>query len=126
MTLTHEDAIKRAEYIGQIAEETLFEADRVGAYPSKFKDAIFETQLHRLLRPKRYGGFGLGYVFWQRLLAPLPSIVFLVPGWHLSCPHMKVGSPCYPPKGAKKFLPAMNLLRIFFSQWGRPKWWKAA
>ncbi|MES2237365.1 MAG: acyl-CoA dehydrogenase [Pseudomonadota bacterium] len=61
MTLTHEEAIKRAEYIGQIAEETLFEADRVGVYPGKLKDAIFETQLHRLLRPKRYGGFGLGY-----------------------------------------------------------------
>jgi alkylation response protein AidB-like acyl-CoA dehydrogenase len=61
MSLTHEEAIKRAKYVGQIAEEDLFEADRNGVYPSRLKDAIKETQLHRLLRPKRYGGFGLGY-----------------------------------------------------------------
>ncbi len=57
--LTHEEAIKRAEYVGQIAEAELFEADRNGGYSTKLKDAIHETQLHRLLRPKRYGGFGM-------------------------------------------------------------------
>ncbi|MDD3381005.1 MAG: acyl-CoA dehydrogenase family protein [Rugosibacter sp.] len=57
--LTHEEAIKRAEYVGQIAEAELFEADRNGGYSTKLKDAIHETQLHRLMRPKRYGGFGM-------------------------------------------------------------------
>lgn len=57
--LTHEEAIKRAEYVGQVAEAELFEADRKGGYSTKLKDAIHETQLHRLLRPKRYGGFGM-------------------------------------------------------------------
>jgi len=28
--LTHEEAIKRAEYVGQVAEAELFEADRNG------------------------------------------------------------------------------------------------
>lgn len=60
-SLTHDEAIKRAKYVGQVAEAELFDADRNGRYSSKLKDAIFETQLHRLLRPKRYGGFGLGY-----------------------------------------------------------------
>jgi alkylation response protein AidB-like acyl-CoA dehydrogenase len=59
--LTHEEAIKRAEYVGQVAEAELFEADRNGGYSTKLKDAIHETQLHRLLRPKRYGGHGLGH-----------------------------------------------------------------
>jgi alkylation response protein AidB-like acyl-CoA dehydrogenase len=59
-TLTHEEALKRAEYVGQIAEAELFEADRNSGHSSQLKDAIHETQLHRLLRPKRYGGFGLG------------------------------------------------------------------
>lgn len=57
--LTHEEALKRAEYVGQIAEAELFEADRNGGYSTKLKDAIHETQLHRLMRPKRYGGFGM-------------------------------------------------------------------
>lgn len=43
--LTHEEAIKRAEYIGQVAEAELFETDRRGGYSSKLKDAIHETQL---------------------------------------------------------------------------------
>jgi alkylation response protein AidB-like acyl-CoA dehydrogenase len=59
--LTHEEAIKRAEYVGQIAQAELFEADRKGQYSTRLKDAIHETQLHRLLRPKRYGGHGLGH-----------------------------------------------------------------
>ena len=54
--MTHEEAIKRAEYIGQIAEEGLMEADRNNGYSTKLKDAIKETQMHRLLRPKKYGG----------------------------------------------------------------------
>lgn len=58
--MTHEEAIKRAEYVGQVAEAELFEADRNGEYSNKLKDAIHETQLHRLLRPKRYGGHSLG------------------------------------------------------------------
>ncbi|MBH1962612.1 MAG: hypothetical protein I8H82_08415 [Rhodocyclales bacterium] len=57
--LTHEEAIKRAEYVGQIAEAELFEADLNGGYSTKLKEAIHETQLHRLMRPKRYGGFGM-------------------------------------------------------------------
>lgn len=59
--LTYDEAIKRAEYVGQIAEAELFEADRNGGYSDKLKDAIYETQLHRLLRPKRYGGLGAGH-----------------------------------------------------------------
>lgn len=39
----------------------MFDADRNGGYSIKLKEAIFETRLHRLLRPKRHGGFGLGY-----------------------------------------------------------------
>lgn len=58
-TITHEEAIKRAEYVGQVAEAELFEADRRGGYSTKLKAAIHETQLHRLMRPKRYGGFGM-------------------------------------------------------------------
>lgn len=58
-TIIHEEAIKRAEYVGQVAEAELFEADRRGGYSTKLKAAIHETQLHRLMRPKRYGGFGM-------------------------------------------------------------------
>jgi hypothetical protein len=32
------------------------EADRNNGYSTKLKDAIKETQMHRLLRPKKYGG----------------------------------------------------------------------
>ena len=58
--MTHDEIIKRAEYIGQIGEAELFEADRRGGYSVKLKEAILETQLHHLMRPKRYGGFGMG------------------------------------------------------------------
>lgn len=57
--VTHEEMIKRAEYIGQVAEAELFEAERNGGYSSKLKDAIHEAQIHRLPRPKRYGGLGM-------------------------------------------------------------------
>jgi hypothetical protein len=43
--ITHEEIIKRAEYIGQVAEAELFEADRRGGYSTQLKDAIHETQL---------------------------------------------------------------------------------
>ena len=100
--------------MGQIAEETLFEADRVGVYPSKFKDAIFETQLHRLLRPKRYGGFGLGYDTLAEVTRTIAQ--HSVSGaWVASfMPAHEGWVALLPPKGAKKFLPVMNLLRIFF------------
>ena len=42
--ITHEEIIKRAEYIGQVAEAELFEADRRGGYSTQLKDAIHETQ----------------------------------------------------------------------------------
>ena len=31
-TITHEEAIKKAKYVGQVAEAELFEADRRGGY----------------------------------------------------------------------------------------------
>jgi len=40
-TITHEEAIKRAEYVGQVAEAELFEADRRGGYSTKLKAAQF-------------------------------------------------------------------------------------
>ncbi|MCK9989443.1 MAG: acyl-CoA dehydrogenase family protein [Rugosibacter sp.] len=60
-TLTHDEAIKRAHHVGKVAEAELFEADANNSYSSKLKDAMHEAGFHRLLRPKRYGGYGLGH-----------------------------------------------------------------
>ncbi len=72
--LTHEEAIKRAEYIGQVAEAELFETDRRGGYSCKLKDAIHETQLPRLSRHSVSGGWATFFMplheTWVALLPP--------------------------------------------------------
>ncbi|MDO9450935.1 MAG: acyl-CoA dehydrogenase family protein [Rugosibacter sp.] len=59
--VTHEEIIKRAHALGKLAESTLTEADANGGYGKDFRDALHETGIHRILRPKRYGGLGLSH-----------------------------------------------------------------
>ena len=59
--MTHEEVIKRAHHLGKIAEAGLVEADASGGYGNDFKEAMHEAGFHRILRPKRYGGYGLGH-----------------------------------------------------------------
>ena len=87
--LTHEEAIKRAEYIGQVAEAELFETDRRGGYSSKLKDAIHETQLPRLSRHSVSGG-------WATFFMPLHELGLRY------CRH----------KAARRFSARINLLRM--------------
>ncbi|TAJ21407.1 MAG: hypothetical protein EPO60_03820, partial [Rugosibacter sp.] len=60
-TMTHEEIIRRAHHLGKIAETGLVVADANGGYGTEFKEAMHEAGFHRILRPRRYGGYGLGH-----------------------------------------------------------------
>lgn len=51
--------IAKAERVGKIAEAEAYEADRNARFSDKVARAIEEAELHKLLRPKRYGGFSV-------------------------------------------------------------------
>jgi len=58
--MTHEEMIARAEHIGQQADLEVADAERNGGFSLKLRDVVHQAQMHKLLRPKRYGGFGMG------------------------------------------------------------------
>ena len=58
--VTHEDMVARAEHIGQQAALEVAEAERRGGFSLQLRDVVHQAQIHKLLRPKRYGGFALG------------------------------------------------------------------
>ena len=58
--VTHEDMVARAEHIGQQAGLEVAEAERRGGFSLQLRDIVHQAQIHKLLRPKRYGGFALG------------------------------------------------------------------
>ena len=58
--MTHEEMIARAEHIGQQADLEIAEAELKGGFSLKLRDVVHKAQIHKLLRPKRYGGFGMG------------------------------------------------------------------
>ena len=58
--VTHEEMVARAEKIGQQAALEVPEAERRGGFSLALRDAVHQAQIHKLLRPKRYGGFALG------------------------------------------------------------------
>ena len=58
--MTHEEMVARAEHIGRQADLEIAEAERKGGFSLKLRDVVHQAQIHKLLRPKRYGGFGLG------------------------------------------------------------------
>lgn len=59
-TPTHDELIASAEHIGQLAEKEVAEAERSGCFSLALRDVVHEARLHRLLRPRRYGGFEQG------------------------------------------------------------------
>lgn len=58
--MTHDELVARAEHIGQLAEKEVAEAERSGCFSLALRDVVHQSQLYRLLRPKRYGGFEMG------------------------------------------------------------------
>lgn len=58
--VTHEEMVARAEHIGQQADLEVAEAERRGGFSLQLRDVVHKAQIHKLLRPKRYGGFGMG------------------------------------------------------------------
>lgn len=58
--VTHEEMLARAEKIGQLAALEVADAERRGGFSLTLRDAVHQAQIHKLLRPKRYGGFALG------------------------------------------------------------------
>lgn len=58
--VTHEEMVARAEKIGQQAALEVAEAERRGGFSLTLRDAVHQAQIHKLLRPKRYGGFAFG------------------------------------------------------------------
>ena len=58
--MTHAEMVARAEYIGQQADLEIAEAELKGGFSLALRDVVHKAQIHKLLRPKRYGGFGMG------------------------------------------------------------------
>lgn len=58
--MTHEEMVARAEHIGQQADLEIAEAELKGGFSLKLREVVHTAQIHKLLRPKRYGGFGMG------------------------------------------------------------------
>lgn len=49
--------LAKAEEVGKLAEEEAYEADQNADFSDRIAKSIVEAELHKLLRPKRYGGF---------------------------------------------------------------------
>ena len=58
--MNHEEMIRRATLIGEQAELEVVEAEINGSFSDKLRGVVHDAEMHKLLRPKRYGGFGLG------------------------------------------------------------------
>ncbi|HAC33122.1 MAG TPA: acyl-CoA dehydrogenase, partial [Gammaproteobacteria bacterium] len=58
--MTHEEMVRRADEIGQASVPLIPEAERAGGFGAELRDAVHAAEIHKLLRPKRYGGFGMG------------------------------------------------------------------
>lgn len=58
--VTHDELVARAEFLGQQAELEIAEAERNACFSLKLRDLVHEAQFHKVLRPKRYGGFAMG------------------------------------------------------------------
>lgn len=52
-----EDWIEKAKKVGEIAEAEAIEADRNARFSEHVAQAIKDTELQKLMRPKRYGGY---------------------------------------------------------------------
>ena len=58
--MTHDELVARADHIGKQAALEVVEAEKAGCFSLALRDLVHESQIHLLLRPKRYGGFGMG------------------------------------------------------------------
>ena len=56
----HDDFIARAQKIAAVAERDVDMSERDNEFPAALAGVIREVQMNRLLRPRRYGGFGMG------------------------------------------------------------------
>lgn len=57
MEITHDEAISRADLIGRQAALEIGEAERTGCFSLELRDLVHQHEFHKMLRPKRYGGF---------------------------------------------------------------------
>jgi alkylation response protein AidB-like acyl-CoA dehydrogenase len=116
--LTHEEAIKRAEHVGQVAGAELFEADRRGGYSTKLKDAIHEMQLHRLMRPKRYGGFGMTHRTFSEVVRTIGQHSVSGAWVTYFMPLHETWVALLPPKGREEIFSEDKFVAdIFFPHW---------
>jgi len=60
MGFTHEQFIESAELIGQKAGLEVAEAEESGCFSDDLRAVVHQAEIHKLLRPKRYGGHGMG------------------------------------------------------------------
>ena len=60
MTITHEEWVDRADRIGQKAQPEVAAAEKSGCFSLELRDFAREMELHKLLRPVQYGGYGAG------------------------------------------------------------------
>ncbi len=57
---THEELLERAARIAEVVDREVDASERNNEFGPAFADVIHETQVNRLLRPRAYGGFGMG------------------------------------------------------------------
>lgn len=57
---THADFVTLAEKIGALAESEVNASEQNATFSPAFGQLIRDSQMHRLLRPKRYGGYAMG------------------------------------------------------------------
>lgn len=60
MVIEHDEWVRRADLIGQRAELEVADAEKTGCFSLALRDYVHELELHKLLRPKQYGGSGAG------------------------------------------------------------------
>jgi alkylation response protein AidB-like acyl-CoA dehydrogenase len=58
--ITHAEMVARADRLGQLAEKEVAQAEREGGFSLALRDAVHAAQMHKLLRPRRYGGLAMG------------------------------------------------------------------
>ncbi|WP_245578146.1 flavin-dependent monooxygenase [Alicyclobacillus herbarius] len=116
---TREELLRRAEMVGKLAEAEAFEADKNAHFSERIAEAIRDAQFHRLLKPKKYGGFSVDLSTYNEIIRTV-SRHSVAAGWLAYFYSMhEVWAAHLPPAGRDEVLGSDGLLADVVAPVGR-------
>lgn len=66
--VSHEEWIRRAHLIGEKALPEVADAEKNGCFSLALRDFVHQLEMHKALRPKQYGGSGIGALTFSEIV----------------------------------------------------------